>query len=210
MNKSLTTAAALLAIATSAHAAGMDGAYAGVQLGHSSDNVKYNETDNSSYNLTIDGLDVKGADYGFFGGYGKTLSNNVYLGGEAEYDMSNADNKLSANGLGISGDVKTSKKHSYGAAARVGYVMGNIMPYARVGYTRSKFEQEVSGVGKDNATKGGVSLGAGLEYSPAPNWGIRGEFVRTSYSKITGSDSGVDYSYKPTETVARVGVSYHF
>jgi opacity protein-like surface antigen len=211
MNKLLTTTAALTVMVTGAYAAGMNGAYAGAQLGYNSTSVKYNETDNSTYNLTIDGLSAKGADYGLFAGYGQTVGgSNVYLGGEAEYTLSNAENKLSAAGLGTAGDVTTKKKDSYGGAIRAGYVMGNVMPYARVGYNRAEFKQTATGLGSQSESKGGVAYGIGMEYAPCDNIGLRGEFVRTSYGKIDASGGGITASYKPVENVARVGLAYRF
>lgn len=157
------------------------------------------------YNL--DGISAKGADYGLFGGYGKVLGNNVYLGAEAEYNGSQAKNQTDSN---VFLNTETKKKSSYGVAARAGYVLGDTMPYVRVGYNRAKFEQDVETLGSSDETKGGVSLGAGMEYKATDHIALRGEFVHTSYGKMSMDDGTSQVSYKPQESVARVGISYRF
>lgn len=206
MNK-MTAAMTALTVLASTPVWAFDGPYAGVQVGYNNTNVKYTESDGTDF-ATLDGLSMKGADYGVFAGYGKTLGSNFYLGGEVEYNGSNAKNEITSS---VILNSETKKKSSYGVAARAGYVVDDkLMPYVRLGYNRAKFEQEVENWGSGDETKGGIAYGAGVEYKATDSIALRGEFVRTSYGKMSVTDGTDTTTYKPTESVARVGISYRF
>lgn len=202
--KQLLTATALLAVAGSAHAGDFDGAYAGLNIGHNSTDVKITEDwTPSSFELGASGMD-----YGLMDGYGQTVNGDIYLGAEMEANLSSADSKITYG----ADTLKLSKKNSYGVAVRAGYDMGSVLPYVRVGYNRAKFESELSGTytGKGSDTLGGIALGAGMEAKVSDNVSLRGEFVHTAYGKSTDTDGTNTITAKPTENVARVGVAFRF
>ena len=197
--------AAMTAAAGSTHASSFDGFYVGGQLGHNSTDIKVTENWTPA---TYDGFSADGAEYGVFAGYGRTFDGPLYLGAELEVNSSSAVNKIAT----ATDTLKTEKERSYGIAARAGYAMDSVMPYVRVGYSKAKFKQTLTGTiaASDDESKGGIALGAGIEVKATDNVAFRGEFVRTSYGKITETSGANTITYDPTENVARVGVSVRF
>lgn len=204
MRTSYALAAAMVAMASNASASSFDGFYAGGNLGYNSTDLKITETITPSSSE----WDGNGADFGLHAGYGKVVGSNFYVGGEIEANLSNADITESGNGITLKGE----KEHSYGAAVRAGLVFDNIMPYARLGYTKSKFKATSSGslVGSSSESKSGVSYGAGLQAKVTDAVSVRGELVRTNYRKFSATNGVDTITLKPKDTVARIGVSVHF
>lgn len=200
-----TTALTLALSATSTAAFAADAFYVGALIGHNSTDIEVSEDWTPS---SYDGFSASGADIGVFAGYKKQIDDAFYVAGEVEYARSSADNEITAG----ADTLKTSKDSSYGVAARLGYDMGQIAPYVRLGYTRAKFEQELSGTltAKGDESKSGWSVGAGAEVAITDNLALRGEYVRTDYSKITATDGTNTITYDPTEHMTRVGIAYRF
>lgn len=194
--------AAMVAAAACSTAQSFDGAYAGAHLGHNGTNIEVTETWTPS---SYDGFSASGLEYGPFAGYGQTLKGGIYLGTEAEASLSSAENKISSP----PDTLTTEKKHSYGASARAGYDMGAVMPYVRIGINRAKFKQTLTGTlsGSANESKSGIAYGAGIEAKLTDSMSLRGEFVQTSYGKISDTHGTDTITYKPKENVARVGLA---
>jgi opacity protein-like surface antigen len=113
----LTAAAVMAAGSTFA----IDGAYLGVQGGYQSINNK--QSGNAAGVGFSDTHNISGGVLGLYGGYGKTFSNHVYLGGELEANGSSAH---SDRGMG-SVASKFKQDYNYGASARVGYNMNDCL-----------------------------------------------------------------------------------
>ncbi|MGE0290066.1 MAG: outer membrane protein [Bradyrhizobium sp.] len=205
MRMTYASAAAMVALASSTHAANFDGFYVGAQVGHDSTDIKVSENWSPA---TYDGFSATGADYGVYAGYGHTFDSHLHLGLEVEGNLSTADNTITT----ATDTLKTEKEHAYGAALRAGYVADTVMPYVRVGYTSAKFKQALSGTlsASGDETESGLAYGAGLEWALSDRIAARAEFVRTAYGKIRQTDGTNTITYDPTETVARVGVSVRF
>jgi opacity protein-like surface antigen len=196
----LTAAAALMAGSTFA----IDGAYLGVQGGYQSINNK--QSGNAAGVGFSDTHNVSGGVLGLYGGYGKSFSNHVYLGGELEANGSSAH---SDRGMGAV-PSKFKQDYNYGASARLGYNMNDcLMPYVRVGFNRAKFEQNGGGI-DDSQTKTGPSVGVGAEYHLAKNLGVRGELVNTYYGRMDSSAAGSSSDSKLNDRQARIGLAYYF
>jgi opacity protein-like surface antigen len=196
----LTAAAAMMAGSTFA----IDGAYLGVQGGYQALNNKVSGNASgvgfSNSNTTTGGV------AGLYGGYGKSFSNHVYLGGELEANGSSAHSDRDMGDL----PSKFSQKYNYGASVRLGYNMNDcFMPYVRVGYSRARFEQNGGGI-DDKQTKSGPSAGIGAEYHLANHLGVRGELVDTYYGRMDSAAGGSTADTKINDQQARIGLAYYF
>lgn len=161
-----------------AHAgdAKFDGAYAGVQ-------GSYSKLDGGD-------IDLDGFSGGAFGGYGKSFG-NWYVGGELSADYNKVDG--SSNGVDIE------KKYSYGAAARLGYlVTPNVLGYGVAGVERGKFEAKAVG-GKISDDVTGLRLGVGAETFVRDNVSVRTEVNYVNWADDVGD-----------EWRANLGIAYHF
>ncbi|MET0240123.1 MAG: porin family protein [Sphingobium sp.] len=119
-----------------------------------------------------------GATYGVSAGYDLAVSPRIRAGVEVGLADSTAKTD----------DVVASRDLS--ASARVGYVLTpRVMPYAKVGYTSSRFEDRATDIG---AGFEGVRYGAGVEVAPTPRTYVSAEYQRTEYEAgIGGRDAAM-------------------
>ncbi|MFT3964430.1 MAG: outer membrane beta-barrel protein [Sphingobium sp.] len=122
--------------------------------------------------------DHDGLSYGVAAGYDLPLSEKLRAG----VDVGLADSTAKGDYVKASRDLS--------ASARLGYVLTpKVMPYAKVGYANSRFEDRLTGSG---AGFEGVRYGAGLEVAPTPRTYISAEYQRTEYeSNIGGRDAAM-------------------
>ena len=181
-----------------------DGFYVGALVGYNSTDIEYEDNIvplKSEFSAT-------GGEFGIFAGYEKNLENKLFVAGEVEYVLSGAENELVSGGESL----KTSKDNSYGVSARLGYDMGQVRPYVKLGYVRAEFEQELSGTinAKDDESKTGFAYGVGADIAVNDRWAVRGEFTQVAYDEIEVVDGANRVTYDPTESSARIGLSYKF
>ena len=112
----------------------------------------------------------------------------------------------------------------YSGTARVGYVSGNALLYAKGGYAWTEVDYHSTFLpspgpfdGGGNVSRGGGVVGGGIEYMFAPNWSAKIEYDYYDFgSKISATDSGgalhllADKNSKLTAQTLKVGVNYHF
>jgi opacity protein-like surface antigen len=176
MLKKLLVAAAVLAVSSSVAFA--NGApYVGFSVGQ--------KTNTSTY------LNFRGIPADIFLGYGATLGQGFYLGGEVLANLVTAN--VSDNGL----------KTTYGYS--IGFIPGlmlsdHTMGYGRLGLMRSRFEP----AGFSAKTVSAVQFGLGLQTNLMQNWDLRGEYDYDAY----GSVSGV--SGNPRGDEFNIGLVYKF
>jgi len=177
---------------------------AGALLGYNSTDIEYED----NFNPLESEFSATGGEFGVFAGYEKTLKNKVFVAGEVEYVLSGAENEISSGGE----EIKTSKNHSYGASARLGYDMGQVRPYVKLGVVSAEFEQELSGTinAKGDESKTGFAYGLGADVAVSDRWSVRGEFTQVAYDEIEEVSGANRVSYDPSESTARIGVSYKF
>lgn len=122
--------------------------------------------------------DHDGVTYGVSAGYDLPVGSRLRAG----VDVGLADSTAKGATVNASRDLS--------ASARVGYVLTpRIMPYARVGYANSRFEDRATGTG---AGFEGVRYGAGVEVAPTPRTYISAEYQRTEYEQnIGGRDAAM-------------------
>jgi outer membrane immunogenic protein len=176
-------AVALMAIAGVSAAQAADtpfaGGYAGIQGGYDIFKDQWN------------GDKFKGVEGGLFMGYNVPVAEKVILGGEVNFNLSDAHNST----YGIKA------KNDYGISARAGFLASdNIMVYARGGYQRALINLE----GVDSHHFNGWTLGAGIETALSQQISLRVEYVYAGYK--SNSTLGVN----PNQQNMNIGVAYHF
>jgi outer membrane immunogenic protein len=102
--------------------------------------------------------------------------------------------------VGAETDIQTVRKGvDFGAdyfgtvRGRVGYAMGNMLPYVTAGYAYAKYPNV--------DLTSGYAYGAGVEFAVAGPWSVKGEYLRVDFN-TPGSRTKND--------LGRVGVNYRF
>lgn len=143
-----------------------DGPYLGLDLGYSD----------------YDGAD--GISGGVYGGYGRTMPHNLYLGLEANAGYSDADG-------GVGGaDVEIDE--TYGVSLRPGYVLNeNTLLYTRVGWQRTAFEAS-SPTGSNDSMREGLRTGVGVDFAMSENFIFRTEYNYTWNNDFNAQGTTMD------------------
>lgn len=146
--------------------------------------------------LPFDYSGTDGAALSVYSGYNYQMPSNLVIGAELSYGDINTMNMplhpFHADGL-------------LHARARIGYAMGNVMPYAAVGAARS----EIGIVGGPTTNETGVSLGLGAEVRVGENVNLRAEYTNVRFNGVgTGVwiGPGVDYNLE----MLTVGLGFQF
>lgn len=177
-NIAIVSAVAALAVATPALAAN-SGAYVGVGVTH--DNLGGSADLENNEN----GNDIDGIGGTVFAGYDFALSENVFAGVEANFDLASAKAGPKGNSFELD--------HAFGVSARLGYNLNSSTAlYGRVGYQNGRVT-DVSTTTVDDGTTttttvkttktsyDGLRLGAGLETALTEQLSLRFEYNRTHY-----------------------------
>lgn len=181
-------AAAVAFSASPAFAAAEAGPYVGVAVTH----------DNVGGTGDAEGLAINGVGGSVFAGYNYDLSQNVFAGLEANFDLSSADRDL--------GGAEIKANHQYGVSGRLGYrVSPGAALYGRVGYQRGRASID-TGSTDTHFGADGLRLGAGVEANVSGNIAVRVEYNHTHYyvSDVFGPDAGL------ANNQAVVGVVFGF
>jgi OOP family OmpA-OmpF porin len=173
---SLALSAALLAMAGSAVASEFDGAYVGLKAGGS------RSAGTGDQKASASALGVEGG-YGWDAG--KALL-GIY--GFLNFNDSTTH---SPSGLDYGSDI-------YGLGLKAGLPIGNLLPYAKLGYAEAKGRKDASGVRGD-----GVIGALGVEYKLSTNWSVSGE-----YSYTNPSVNIADTKFKNENFM--LGLNYYF
>lgn len=186
----IVSAVAALAVATPALAAN-SGAYVGVGVTH----------DNLHTAADIEGTGFDGLGGTVFAGYDFALSENIFAGVEANFDLSSAKTGNKTNGVELD--------HTFGASARLGYnVNSSTALYGRVGYQRLRGTTYVAGE-KSVGSNDGLRLGAGLETAVTEQLSLRFEYNRTHfYEPKADRTPGITTGFNNNQF--SIGVAYGF
>jgi len=173
MFKKLLIASAILAVTSGVALAAP---YVGGSVG-----VDVNTNNNNNF---------RGVPFSVFGGYGTTVSQNIYLAGEVFGTVGTAS--LNDNGL--------KSTYGYGVSVIPGLMLSDrVMAFARAGVVRTHF----SPTGVRNTNDTGGQLGLGLQTGLTQNLDLRGEYDYTSYGKFSGLS-------KVTSDQFSLGLVYRF
>jgi opacity protein-like surface antigen len=151
-------------------------------------------------------------DYGAFGGYGYTLDNGLYLGGELSV------NRTGGKGKSIAlGGINVRERTSYDGAltARLGYVFNDsTLVYGLAGASQRQANYLLPNATRRNATVTGRTFGLGVAQAFGDNLFGRIELDRTDYGKksyvTTGLPALPGVRYEPESTRLSVGIGYSF
>lgn len=157
----------------------------------------------SAFNIGIDG--------GLFGGqigYNYMLPNNIVLGVEGDISWSGMSGSVTA------GPTVTQDLDWVGTVrGRLGYAMGNWMPYVTGGFAFGGGTRTTNiGSQSASATHTGYALGAGVEWAFAPQWTAKVEYqyVNLGGSTYTFTFPPPSPSVDMTISTVRVGLNYKF
>lgn len=160
-----------LLLMSAAHASEFKGGFVGIDIGKNNNSPVVNNSSSATY---------VGGQIGYGWDMGKVL-----LGVDGWYDA----------------HKKSNTGNDAGVDAKLGYPMGNWMPYAKLGMAATTPANRVHG-------------GLGVEYKFAPHWSVAGEWTydRTDVN-VLGVANGTTVQTTPTKfknSNVSVGVNYYF
>jgi opacity protein-like surface antigen len=201
------------------------GFYAGAKMGYGAVNTKLEAIHNDGggagcTNCAFTGdFGKTGGTWGVFGGYGTTLS-RVYLGLELEAEAGNNADWINNRESGGGGrDVSVSKKGTYGAGVKVGYVLNNgALLYARAGEVQTRFNtiynkgSANNWVDRDDILRGN-RFGVGAEVPAYNNVFVKMDYAVTNYGtySFTTLHANADTeSFDNKESLFSLGLGMRF
>lgn len=190
MKKTLTPLASAIALtlamapAAFADASDFAGFYAGFEFGVASLE--------NSFGLPMQ----NGNSGGIFVGYNHALSPDIIVGAELSYGMDRDHQIAFGTMFTVEGPLEID--------ARAGYVFGNSMVYASLGYTWAEFTQ--TGLPFSESFEG-MSYGLGLESMVSDRVSLRIEYTHTTYN--TGGIVYPSFFDFDSDAVS-LGVAFHF
>ncbi|RDI38378.1 outer membrane protein [Aquicella lusitana] len=199
LKKFLLASAILAATSTAAFA---DGPYVGASLG--AEAGSFNLKDDSGSSVDFGG---RGAVGSIFGGYGATVNQNIYLGGEVFANLTSTSADIKVDSDNVKDSIKN--KYGYGISFIPGVMLSDhTMVYGRAGLVRSRFEVKESAPVSSSQSKTltGGQLGIGIQTSLTQNVDLRGEYDYTSYRSANFSGNKLS----PATDQFNLGLIYKF
>lgn len=231
MKKILLTTAAILATTCieNAIAESFKGAYIGGQTGLVVSNTKAgiaNEKATNSANsagaTTNTSKNSKGLGYGVFAGYGITVNDTYYIGGEASIQSDTVNRKVNqnasdaGNNTSYTNNVNYQRRVALGVAPRLGYIFGNNMVYAKPGVevSKDKATAVVSATPAGSSTVSSSTVSASKRnIAIAPAFGyekvLRPLLLRTEYTYNRGKKLGINSNSAPVTELGSVSYKDH-
>ncbi|MEI4485840.1 outer membrane protein [Frigidibacter sp. MR17.14] len=149
-------------------------------------------------------MTANGESFGLGAGYNWQSGAWVY---GVEGDISTADISDSETS---GGDEFESKIDTMATLrGRVGYDMGNWMPYVTAGVAAAKADysfENAAGRSSDSDTLTGYTAGFGAEYKINDKWSAKGEYLYTKFDGRFEGEGDVDHDVNSL----RLGMNYHF
>lgn len=163
MRKFAIIAAVAAAVTAAPALAANSGPYIGVGVTH----------DNVSGGGDFEGTGISGIGGTVFAGYDMPLSENTFVGVEANFDLASAK---------VGDDVDSFEAdHKFGASARLGVnVNEGVALYGRAGYQRGRASTTIDSV-KTSESRDGLRLGGGIEATVSERIAVRAEYNRTHF-----------------------------
>ena len=229
MKNTLLLTAALAVLVSQNAVAHTQGAYVGLQGGVNGTLVT---GDTTITNLTAPDVQHKklnafsaGLMGGFHGGYGWRV-NQHYLALDAAFNMygGGAQDRFVADSPVVS-SFNLNPRYTTQVSGKWGYVMGDWMPYVRLGVSYGKLRgtagfnnNTLSFSSTKNAGLWGALGGVGVSYAVNKNWRVAGEVTYTRYNSLTqnftqtlsGSNYQSERTVRPHVGEMTLKVSYAF
>lgn len=181
------------------------GFYVGIQGGYGWGNTSHNFS-----GLNAGEWDVTGGLFGVSWGTNWQRGNWVY-GFASDFSFSSIDGSFAGAGCNT-GACFTDIQNLSTSRVRVGYAMDKRLIYVTGGIAYATVDAGVrNSSDRDEETRFGWTVGAGLEWAFAPRWSLRAEYLhvdlgdRNHYNAGGGTPTEVDI----TADIVRVGVNYN-
>lgn len=142
--------------------------------------------------------DANGGVFGAFAGYNYQFDNNLVLGieGDVEYNWNEKEIFGAEFGTDWAGSVR----------GKVGYAFDHALLYVTAGWAATQGYVDVPGLGKDEATFSGYTVGAGLDYAFSNNVFSRVEYRYNDFGDKDLQDVNVDVD----QHTVKVGLGVKF
>lgn len=136
-------------------------------------------------------------------GYDWQLPNNWVVGLAARVPVLAQDQTVTLAGFAF----EVEPRFQATLTGRVGYAMGNVLPYLAIGAAFSK--NKIRGpFGSDSATHLGFGGGFGVEYRFAQNWSVDLRYMYASFGKETYNLGGGPQQFGDRSSNVMVGINY--
>ncbi len=191
------------------------GLYGGVHTGFSSvqSNALYD-------NVNLQGFDIDiGSDGpvgGFHVGYNHPVGGNVLMGLEGSVSLLSVDGRMpDAMALAFQQTedlIVTRSKWALAVGPRVGFDMGDLMPFISGGYAVADSATIATALGSvTERTLTGWYMGLGVEYRVRSNVSLKVDYATYRFnSELYDTGTGFDSSAAPTSDTVRIGLNIHF
>ena len=164
MRKFAIAAAAVAAVASAPAFAANSGPYIGVGV----------TDDNVAGGGDLEGSGINGVGGTVFAGYDMPLSENTFVGVEANFDLASAK-------YGDDATYSEEVDNMWGATARLGVNLNDgVALYGRVGYQRGRASVTLLNE-KVSESRDGLRFGGGIEAAVSEQVSVRAEYNRTHY-----------------------------
>jgi outer membrane immunogenic protein len=173
------------------------GFYLGLNGGYGFGRSEYTGT------LPSGGFDAGGGLFGATVGYNWQTGPLVF-GLEGDIDWSGM------KGSGSCGGISCSTRNDYLSTirGRLGYAMDRWMPYITGGAAIGNVKTSIAGVGDTNNTKGGWTVGGGIEASLMGPWTAKVEYLHVDLGDADTAIAGTSARF--TSDIIRGGINYKF
>ena len=163
----------------------------------------------------IGGVAVTGSNNlnGFVGGgqigYNWQGASPLVLGIEADFQGTAQSRTDTALGISVQQQLPW-----FGTVrGRIGYAFDRVMIYATGGLAYADYKMTVSGFGasaSSSTSKAGWTVGGGVEWMFAPQWSTKLEYLYWDTGSTSATLFGIAYTGRARDSIARVGLNYHF
>ena len=177
------------------------GAYLGIQGGYGA----LDGTFNTAGFVPLDG-DFDGGLFGGFVGYNYQFHNNMVVGLEGDLERNWNDESLDS----ALGTVDGGTTWQGSARIRVGYALDRALIYAAGGWAASRAEASVVGVGSDEQTFNGFTVGAGVDYAITQNIFARIDYRYNDFGKKDFNFGGTSVNGELKQNTVKVGLGVKF
>ncbi|MBX9592655.1 MAG: porin family protein [Hyphomonadaceae bacterium] len=150
--------------------------------------------------------DINGGLFGATWGTNWQRGHWVY-GFESDVSFSSLDGTFTAAPCGASG-CTTDLRNLSTSRVRLGYAMDNRLLYVTGGLAYGNVRAGDSTV-RDDETRFGWALGAGIEWAFAPKWSLKAEYLRVDLGDSSLYTNIVPVHVDLTADIVRVGVNYN-
>ncbi|WP_119275203.1 outer membrane protein [Taklimakanibacter deserti] len=180
------------------------GIYVGAHAGYLWGNGKGDSDDIAAIDADVD-------PDGFIGGAllgGNFQTDCLVFGLEGDIGFGDVDGSGDTGIAGIDADADL--KWNGHVRARLGYSLGEVLPFIAGGLSAAKIDVDTDGFGDDNNTHWGWTVGGGIDWAVSEQFIIRAEYLYDDYGSKTYDFDGVDVDGDLTASTVRAALIWNF